>query len=57
MKFLGTCNKPMFLEKYQSFTNEFAWWCSSKSCEIFRKRISVRENSFFKNFPLNLKTI
>lgn len=51
------CFKPMNLVEYRRNIDKYAWRCMFKTCNQYKKYISIRTNSFFSAFKIELKQI
>jgi transposase-like protein len=53
----GDCESVLSFGKASNYVDGYAWRCKNSSCINYRKRISVRKNSFFQDFTTSLKSI
>ncbi|KCZ78861.1 hypothetical protein H311_00097 [Anncaliia algerae PRA109] len=52
-----TCDKSMYLKISRHFIDKYAWRCFNTTCIAYRKRTSIRKDSFFEGFKINLKKL
>ncbi|KAG0423786.1 hypothetical protein DMUE_6126, partial [Dictyocoela muelleri] len=53
----AACRCPMNLCPYTRNIDSFAWRCISKSCKNYKKYISIRKDTFFEGFNIDIRTI
>lgn len=56
-QFCSSCNIPMKLVEYTRNNDKVAWRCMNKICCNYKKYFSVRINSVFENFSIDIRIL
>ncbi|KAI5153612.1 hypothetical protein ENBRE01_3210 [Enteropsectra breve] len=57
MKKICACGETCSFASYKRSVDECAWRCYNKTCNEYKKYVSIRSNSWFEKFSLSLRRI
>lgn len=49
------CSYPMNFVLYKRSIDQYSWRCMTKTCRDYKKYMSIRNNSFFEQFRIDIK--